>query len=92
MWLYIVALVLVVFGVVGGFASGGIFTIIFVPLGLLIVVSAAVYGWMGGSAQRRAEAEPPAGAEQPLPSVPGRDSGHVPTSPERLADARRSSQ
>jgi hypothetical protein len=54
----LLALVLVILGIVGGIASGGIFT----------------------------------STNRPLPHSRERDSGHVPTSPERLADARRSGQ
>ena len=94
MWLYLVALVLVLLGVVGGVASGGIFTIILIPLGLIVAVSAFMYASSARSAQgsARGETEASAGTNSPLPHAPERDSGHVASSPERLADTRRAEQ
>ncbi|HEY6398012.1 MAG TPA: hypothetical protein VIX82_11215 [Solirubrobacteraceae bacterium] len=94
MWLYILALVLVILGVVGGVASGGIFTIVLVPLGLLVAGSAVLFAMWGRSAQRNAggDADASASTNRPLPHTQRRDSGHAPTSPERLADARRRAQ
>ncbi|MDQ6817499.1 MAG: hypothetical protein M3018_08850 [Actinomycetota bacterium] len=94
MWLYLLALVLLILGIVGGVASGGIFTIILVPLGLIVAASALLYAMWGRSAQRSAggDAEAASSTNRPLPHTRERASGHVPTSPERLADARRSQQ
>jgi hypothetical protein len=94
MWLYLVALVFVILGVAGGVASGGIFTIILVPLGLIVAASAFMYASAGRSAQRSTggETEAAPSTNRPLPHSPQRDSGHVPTTPERLADARRAEQ
>jgi hypothetical protein len=94
MWLYMLALVLVILGLVGGVASGGIFTIVLVPLGLLVAGSAILYAMWGRSMQGKAEGETDASpsTNDPLPHAHERDSGHVPTSPETLADARRSGQ
>jgi hypothetical protein len=94
MWLYLLALVLVILGIVGGIASGGIFTIVLVPVGLIVAGSAALYAMWGRSVQGKAGANADAApsTNRPLPHSQERDSGHVPTSPERLADARRSGQ
>ena len=94
MWLYILALVLLILGIVGGVASGGIFTIILVPLALIVAGSAVLYAAWGRSAHRAAggEADAQASVDRPLPHTPRRDAGHVATSPERLADMRRAEQ
>jgi len=94
MWLYLVALVLVILGIVGGVASGGIFTIILVPLGVIVAGSAFMYAASARRSQSAAggEAEAAPSTNRPLPHTPQRESGHVPTSPERLADARRAEQ
>ncbi|MDQ6840802.1 MAG: hypothetical protein M3025_00045 [Actinomycetota bacterium] len=94
MWLYLVALVLVILGVAGGVASGGIFTIILVPLGLIVAGSAVLYASWGRSAQGSSggDTEAAPSTNRPLPHSLQRDSGHVPTSPEGLADARRGEQ
>ncbi len=47
MWLYIVALVIVILGIVGGVASGGIFAIVLVPLGLIVAGPAVLYAMWG---------------------------------------------
>lgn len=94
MWLYLLALVLVIVGIVGGIASGGIVTIILVPLGLIAAGSAFMYSASARRAQGSAggEAEAAPSTNRPLPHTPQRESGHVPTSPEGLADARRAEQ
>lgn len=93
MWLYLLGGVLVLVGIVGGIATGGIFTLILIPVGAVIFVSAWGYAMMGRAAQRRAGAKN-AGAStaRPLPHTQAGDAGHVPTSPEALADARRREQ
>lgn len=94
MWLYLLALVLVILGIVGGVASGGIFTIILVPVGLIVAGSAFLYATAGRKAQGSTggDTEAAPSTNRPLPHSPQRESGHVPTSPERLADARRTEQ
>jgi hypothetical protein len=93
MWLYLIGVVLVILGL-AGLAAGGIFTIVLVPLGLIAIASAAGYSAWGRAAQSRGGAETDAHptTNRPLPHHPQRDSGHVPTSPEGLADARRVQQ
>ena len=94
MWLYLVGFVLVLIGIFGTFAGGGIFTIVLLPVGLVIVGSAIGYGFWtrarAGSVGAETDAHPT--TNQPLPHTPRRETGHVPTSPEALADARRVEQ
>ena len=94
MWLYLLGIVLVVVGLFGTFLGGGIFTIALLPIGLVILASAFGYGiWTrskAGDLGLETDAHPT--TNQPLPHTRRRDSGHVPTSPERLADARRVEQ
>jgi hypothetical protein len=93
MWLYLVGIVLVVLGL-AGLAAGGIFTLVLLPLGLIVIATAAGYGVWQRAAQSRAGAETDAHptTNRPLPHNPQRQSGHVETSPEALADARRVQQ
>jgi hypothetical protein len=93
MWLYIVGIVLVVLGL-AGLAAGGIFTLVLLPLGLIVIVSAAGYSAWNRAAQGRAGAETDAHptTNRPLPHNPQRESGHVATSPEALTEARRTEQ
>jgi hypothetical protein len=93
-WFYPIAGFLVVVGIVGGIFTGGIFTIVFVPLGVVAALSGMAYGAYGRAAQRRAEnpGQPAETTERALPHTRQHASGHVPTSPESLADARRRAQ
>lgn len=94
MWLYLVGAVLLVIGIVGGIATGGIFTLIFVPLGIIAVASAAGYSmWARASAGRAGAGQAGhATTAEPLPHSVHGDPARVPTSPEALADARRVEQ
>lgn len=65
-----------------------------IPLGLIALASAFFYGMWSraseGSAGGETDAHPT--TNQPLPLHPRRESGHAPTSPEALTDARRTRQ
>jgi hypothetical protein len=94
MWLFGLAGALVVVGIVGGIFGGGIFTIVLVPLGLIVGGSAVLYAMWGRASQGAAGGSTQAahGSDRPLPHHTPSDSGRVPSSPERLADARRTQQ
>jgi len=89
MWLYLIVVALVVLGIGGGILAGGIFTIVLVPLALIVLISGLSYSALGRAAQRHASG---GAADEPLPHSGPSDGGHVRTSPERLADARRVQQ
>jgi hypothetical protein len=86
MWLYLIAMVFVVVGIIGGIVSGGIFTIILIPLAAIVLLSGLGYSVLARSAAEKAGATD---ARKPLPHQPERAPSHVPSSPERLADERR---
>ena len=94
MWFYPLVLLLVILAIVGGTLAGGIFTIVLVPLAVIALVSAAVYGLWGRALQGSAggSAEATQTSDRPLPHRSRRPSGRAPSSPERLADARRQQQ
>jgi|GEM_PF-3210933 len=94
MWLFLIAAVLVLFAIVGGVFAGGVFTIVLVPLAAIAVVSAVVFGIWGRAAQGSQGAETDAShtTDRPLPHQRRQPSGRAPSSPERLADARRVQQ
>jgi hypothetical protein len=69
MRLYVVVALLVVFGVVGDIAAGGIFPIILVPVAVIVLVAGLAYRGMGhaagdGSGQTAAEPPRPTGLQQ----------------------------
>jgi uncharacterized protein (DUF58 family) len=86
MWLYLIVVALVVIGILGGIFAGGIFTIVLVPLALVVLFSGLGYSLVARAAEEKAGA---ADADNPLPHQPRREDSHVRTSPEGLADARR---
>jgi hypothetical protein len=94
MWLYLLALILLAAGIIGGIAGGGIFTIVLVPIAFIVAVSTFLYSaWSraaAGAAGGEVDAHPSSG--RPLPHTFRRDRGRAPSSPERLADARRGQQ
>ncbi len=94
MWLYMIAAFLIVVGLVGGVLSGGIFLIVFIPLGLIMLAAAAGTAAIGRSAHQSAGSETQARPQpgEPLPHTAEGPTGRVPTSPEALADARRVNQ
>jgi hypothetical protein len=89
MWLYTIFIALVILGVAGGVFAGGIFTIVLVPIALIVLFSGLAYSLLARAAEEKAGA---ADADNPLPHQPRHEGSHVPTSPERLADARRANQ
>ncbi len=93
MWFYMIAFFLILVGIIGGVLSGGIFTIIFIPLGAIMLVVAVVFGMW--SRAREGSATPDAeGAktdQAPLRHTPPQGAP-APTRPEELADARRVQQ
>jgi hypothetical protein len=94
MWFYPVLFVLVILAIVGGVLAGGIFTIVLVPLAVIAAVTAAVFALWGRSLQGSAggATEATRAPDRPLPHRQSRPSGRAPSSPERLADARRQQQ
>ncbi len=94
MWFYPLVVLLVILGIVGGTLLGGVFTIVLVPLAVIVAVSAGVYALWGRSLEGSAGASTDAStvSDRPLPHQPQRPSGRVTTTPERLVDARRQQQ
>jgi hypothetical protein len=86
MWLYLIVAALVAVGIIGGVFAGGIFTIVLVPLAVVVLFSGLGYSLLARAAEEKAGA---ADANNPLPHQPEHAPSHVPTSPERLADERR---
>jgi hypothetical protein len=94
MWVYLIAAVVLLVGVVGTFLGGGIFTIVLMPIALIGGGAAILFAMWGRAAQGSggAETHDTHTADRPLPSSHQRPSGRAPSSPERLADARRAQQ
>lgn len=94
MWFYPLLIVLVVLALIGGTLAGGVYTLVLVPLAIVVAVSVIVYAMWGRSMERRAGASTDATAQstEPLPHQPTRPTGRTPSSPEALADARRQQQ
>lgn len=88
MWLYMLVAALAVLGVAGGIAGGGIFTIVLIPLAVIVLVAGIAYRGMGQAAGGgQAAGDPPS-----LPTSSPEDPARVQASPEDLVDARRAQQ
>jgi hypothetical protein len=94
MWFYPLLILLVILAIVGGTLAGGVFTLILVPLAVIVAVSVIVYAMWGRSMEARAggSTEATAQSTEPLPHQQARPTGRAPSSPEALADARRQQQ
>ena len=94
MWFYPLLLVLVVLGIVGGTLAGGVFTLVLIPLAVIVAVSAIVYAMWGRAVEANAggSTEATTTKTEPLPHHRQRPTGRAATSPEGLADARRQQQ
>jgi hypothetical protein len=93
MWFYFIAGFLFLVGIIGGVASGGIFTLIFIPLGAIMLVVAVLAGMWGRAAQDSAEGSTQPANTEPQPLRHTRPQGTpAPSTPEELVDARRAEQ
>ena len=94
MWVYLIVAALIVIGVVGGLTGGGIFTIVLIPLALIVLAASVLFSLWARAAQGSAGADvnDTHGSERPLPHSPQQQSAPAPSSPEALADARRARQ
>lgn len=91
MWLYIFVIPLVIVMLVGGLLAGGIFTIVFLPLALIIVAATIIYTMWAGSndpPNLRRERE----HVEPLPHTGHANTAATPSTPDQLVDARRGEQ
>jgi hypothetical protein len=91
MWLYIFVLPLVVVMLIGGLLAGGIFTIVFLPLALLVVAVAIVFA-MWGKSQRRPTLPSDRATTAPEPGTGQTSMAARPNTPDELVDARRQAQ
>ncbi len=93
MWFYMIAGFLVLVGLIGGVASGGIFTLIFVPLGLVMLAVAGGAGILGRRSQDESDGDKQPSNTQPAPLRHTPPQGtSAPATPEDLVDARRAQQ
>lgn len=91
MWLFFLAFPLVIVMVVGGLLAGGIYTIVFLPLALIIIAAAVLYTmWGRATAQRNIPGERE--RVQPLPHTHHSNAAATPMTPDQLVDAQRREQ
>jgi hypothetical protein len=91
MWLFYIAVPLIVAGIIAAFAGGGIFSIVLIPLGIIALITGAITAGGARSASTRA----PQGTGESGSALPhefSHGSGRAATTPEALANARREAQ
>jgi hypothetical protein len=94
MWFYPILLILVLLGLAGIIFLGGVYTLVLVPLIVIALGSTLAYMLWARAQAGAAGAETHASSEseqRPLPHRRRAPRHTVPTSPERLVDARRES-
>jgi hypothetical protein len=93
MWLYFIALFVLIVGIIGGILTGGIFTIVLIPVGVIALVTAGIVSLWGrsqrGEEETSGDQSPAIG--RPLPTGHS-NSATAPNTPEQLTDARRQQQ
>jgi hypothetical protein len=89
MWLFWFVIPLAIVMLIGGLLAGGIFTIVFLPLALVIVAIAGIFTLYGLSDRRR-----PLPSDQPTATDLGTGpaGSSAPAAPEEITDARRQAQ
>lgn len=91
MWLYLVAAIIIVIALIGGLLAGGIFTIVFIPVA--VVIAAAVGAlYVFGRSSRRPTLPAERGDIAPLPHTDHANVAPTPSTPDDLVDARRQAQ
>jgi hypothetical protein len=91
MWLYIFVIPLAIIMIIGGLLAGGIFTIVFLPLAVIIAAAAVIYTMWASATDKRHIPGEREGVD-PLPHTAHRNTGAAPSTPDQLVDARRGEQ
>lgn len=91
MWLFFFALPLAIVLIVGGLLAGGIYTIVFLPIAVIIVAASIIYTMWGRATEPQ---NIPGEREEvkPLPHTHHSNTAPTPSNPNELADARRGRQ
>jgi hypothetical protein len=92
MYLLLFIVFIAILVIVGGIFSGGIFTIILVPLAVIAVVSAVAYTGLGRAAGL--DEKPPTPEKKPIrrKGVEPGTNGDVPVTPDEYVDALQKNQ
>lgn len=92
MWLGFPALVLVVLLIIGAIIGGGIFTIVLVPVAIVVFGAAVLVSMWNRSQSGSGERSQAAQTGNPLPHSGHSNTAPTPASPDDLVDARREQQ
>ena len=92
MWLAFLFFVVAVFVAIAGVLSGGVFTIILVPVAVIAIIGGIVYSALGVAAGAGTQQEVEEARSQPLPHSGHSNVAARPTTPTEIADARRQAQ
>ncbi|MFZ0042697.1 MAG: hypothetical protein WAK93_15410 [Solirubrobacteraceae bacterium] len=90
MWLALPVIVLLVLGIVGGLVVGGIYAAVLVPLA--VIVGVAGFGYSIWASRREGGLPDERGGVDPLPHSGHSNTAATPSSPDQMADARRTQQ
>jgi hypothetical protein len=90
MWLGLVLIIIVAAALAASIVSGGIFTIVVLPVAVIIAVVAAAFSLWGRASGRSKGRD--RGDPAPLPPSSHRNTAPAPTTPDQIVDAKRAAQ
>lgn len=91
MWLYIFVVPLAIIMFVGGLLAGGIYTIVFLPIAVIIAAAMVIYT-MWASAHEPPKIRDEREQVRPLPHTGHANTAPAPSTPDQLVDTRRGEQ
>ncbi|MGI8505933.1 MAG: hypothetical protein ACR2MK_03850 [Solirubrobacteraceae bacterium] len=93
MWLAIGLFFVLLFMLIAGVLSGGIFTIVLVPAAILLGIALMFGGWGRAKGGRSTESRSKkASSPAPLPQSDHRNTAPAPATPDAIVDARQQQQ
>lgn len=92
MWLGLLLIIIVVAALGASIVSGGIFTIIVLPVAVAIALIALFVSAWGRASGRSAPSDKPDPGPPSLPHSAHRNSAPAPSTPDQLVDAKRAQQ
>lgn len=92
MWLIWFVIPLAIFLIVGGLLAGGIYTIVFLPIAVIIALGSYVFTLWGRSSSRDRPLPPEDEPVRPLPRTDHANTTSAPATPDQFVDARRRAQ
>ncbi|MGH2857502.1 MAG: hypothetical protein ACRDMJ_08445 [Solirubrobacteraceae bacterium] len=92
MWLIWFVIPLAIFLIIGGLLAGGVYTIVFLPIAVIIALGSYAFTLWGRSSGRRRRLPGEDEPARPLPHGHHANTSPAPATPDQLVDAQRRAQ